>query len=128
MAVGVQVNIRRTVRYAWQRLTRGWDDSDMWSLDCSLAKLIAPRLRRFRDLDGGVFGGIPASYCDTGSDGMPVATEAARNRYRADLDKMIAAFEFAASKERWDEHRPEVYARHDEGIKLFAEHFWSLWT
>jgi len=37
-----------------QRLTRGWDDSDTWSLDVSVAKFLLPRLKRYRELRQGV--------------------------------------------------------------------------
>ena len=30
-----------------QRLTRGFDDTEMWSLDCTIAEFIAPRLKVF---------------------------------------------------------------------------------
>ncbi len=41
----------RAVRFWWQRRTRGWDDSVTWNLDQQLAAWLAPRLRRFRELD-----------------------------------------------------------------------------
>lgn len=37
----------------WQRRTRGWDDSETWNLDRSLAELILPRLKRFVELPSG---------------------------------------------------------------------------
>ena len=37
---------RRAVRHLYQRLTRGWDDSQTYSLDYSLGQIIAPRLSR----------------------------------------------------------------------------------
>lgn len=32
-----------------QRLTRGFDDTEMWSLDCTIAAFIAPRLKVFKE-------------------------------------------------------------------------------
>lgn len=37
----------RSLRYWWQRRTRGWDDSDLWDLAETTAKFMLPRLRRF---------------------------------------------------------------------------------
>ena len=44
---------KRDIQFLYQRLTRGWDDSDTWSLDYPIAKFIRPRLERFRDLKCG---------------------------------------------------------------------------
>ena len=42
--------IWRQVRFFFQRLFRGWDDSDTWSLDVSFYKWLKPRLERFVEL------------------------------------------------------------------------------
>lgn len=100
---------KRSVRFLYQRLTRGWDDSDTWSLDQPLAKLIAPRLRRFRE----IYNGHPTDL-----------TEA---EWNARLDKMIAAFEWYASDDRWGPNEFENLEKHQEGIDLFAKHYMQLW-
>lgn len=41
-------SIPRAIRFWFQRRTRGWDDSDLWSLDAATARFMLPRLRRFR--------------------------------------------------------------------------------
>lgn len=99
---------KRDVRFVWQRLTRGWDDGDTFSLDYSVAKVILPRLKRFRQL----------------TIGTPANLE--EKEWQEILDKMIASFEFAASEERWNAG-PEDYEKHNEGLDLFAKHYWSLW-
>lgn len=38
------------LRFWWQRRTRGWDDSELWSLDYTIAKFALPRLRGFRQI------------------------------------------------------------------------------
>lgn len=42
--------VRRAIRHWWQRRTRGWDDSDTWSLDAIVADFMLPRLRRLRKI------------------------------------------------------------------------------
>jgi hypothetical protein len=42
--------IQRPVVFFYQRLTRGWDDSETWNLDYTVAKLMAPRIRRYKEL------------------------------------------------------------------------------
>lgn len=91
---------KRTLKFFWQRCTRGWDDSETWSLDHSLGKLIAPRLKRLRDITIGV----PADMEE--------------QEWKEKLDKMIAAFEFAGSEERWTAP-PAEFKKHQEGLQLF---------
>lgn len=100
--------VGRSIRFWWQRLTRGWDDSDLWNLDNTLAKLILPRLRRFRD----VASGYPA---DLERDAQ----------WKTELAKMITAFETIADDERC--YSPQEQAWVQEGLDLFAKRFRSLW-
>lgn len=102
--------LRQTVRFWWQRRTRGWDDSELWNLDHSLAKLIAPRLRRFTKATGG-------HPCDS--------TE---EQWQADLEAMTAAFEWVASDGVWDIQTAEEHVRVQRGLDLFAKNFRSLWN
>ena len=41
---------KRSLRFWWQRGTRGWDDSETWGLDGTLARFILPRLQRFKEV------------------------------------------------------------------------------
>lgn len=103
--------LRRDVKFLWQRITRGFDDSETWSLDYSLAKLILPRLKRFRELD-------PCF----------IPTDMTHDEWNTILDKMIYAFEWAASDSRWyNECSEEESARVNEGLKLFAEYYFAMW-
>jgi hypothetical protein len=99
---------KRDVKFFWQRIARGWDDGDTLSLDHALGKLIAPRLKRFGD----VRAGHPCDMTD--------------EEWQQDIDKMVAAFEFAGSEKRWMASN-EDYEKHQEGIDLFAKHFFGLW-
>jgi hypothetical protein len=99
---------KRAIKFFWQRMTRGWDDRETWSLDHSLAKIILPRLKRFKQIT------------------IAVPCDLKEQEWNDKLDKMIAAFEFAASEDRWMA-KPEDYDKHNEGIKLFAEYYWALW-
>ena len=42
--------IKRELKYIWQKLTRGWSDKETWSLDVEFCKWILPRLKRFKKL------------------------------------------------------------------------------
>lgn len=39
------------IKRFFQRLFRGWDDSDTWSLDSTFFRWLAPRLQRFQELN-----------------------------------------------------------------------------
>jgi hypothetical protein len=99
---------KRTLRFFKQRRTRGWDDSETFSLDHSLAKVILPRLKRFRE--------------------VTIATPASldEKEWKEILDEMIETFEFIASEKYWNA-TSEDYERLSKGLDLFAKHYFGLW-
>jgi hypothetical protein len=99
----------KKIHYWWQRRTRGWDDTETYSLDYSLAKLIIPRLKRFKELKGGCPGDLTYEEWDQ------------------QLDKMIFAFEFLGSDERWGCYDEEIWDRVAQGLKLFYKRYMNLW-
>jgi len=99
----------RPLKHFVQRRVCGFDDSELWSLDHSLAKLILPRLKRFRKCAPGYPGCLSSE-----------------KEWEAILDKMIVAFEFAASEDYWT-YDTEPHAKLHEGLKLFEEYYTSLW-
>lgn len=90
--------------YKEQRLQRGFDDSETWSLDSTISRFIEPRLRAFREIRGG----YPGNMTSEEWDGI--------------LDKMILAFELI-NKDKTHEYEKEV----NEGLDLFRKHFFGLW-
>jgi hypothetical protein len=100
----------REPEYLKQRLKYGFDNSELWSLDSTIACFILPRLKRFRKIAVGT--GHPARY--------------EKNEWSNIVDKIIEAFEILASDDSYistDEQDKII----DEGLKLFAENFRSLW-
>ena len=99
----------RPLKHFVQRRIRGFDDSELWSLDHSLAKLILPRLKRFRKGSHGYPGCFNSweEWCDV-------------------LDEMIVAIEYVASENYWNMN-VEMDEKVSKGLKLFAEHYESLW-
>lgn len=104
-----------SIRFFYQRLTRGWDDSACWSLDDHLAPIILPRLKRFKELNVHAWPG-PENGVDTFEEWQEI------------LDKMIFAFEWDCDEDRkygrWDN---EEYERVKEGHMLFGKFFQCLW-
>lgn len=102
---------RRKIRFLWQRLTRGWDDSDTWSLDYQIAKFTLPRLKRFKEITNG----YPA--------------DSAEVEWSAIIDKMIFAMELIVKSDGGsflDETREDIDKMH-EGLELFGTYFRNLW-
>jgi hypothetical protein len=101
----------RSVRFLYQRLTRGWDDSVTWSLDIHLAGLILPRLKRFKELNTHAYpnGLTPESWAEI-------------------IDKMIYAFEFTMNEDKmFGKFNEAEYDRAKEGLQLFGQYFHALW-
>ena len=100
---------KRFVRLTYQKLTKGWSDEDTWSLDHSLAKLILPRLKRFREVT------------------IARPWDINEKEWYDILDQMIFGFEFYAAGKQWESPPKEDYERANNGIKLFAEYYPCLW-
>ena len=103
---------RRWWRLWYQRRTRGWDDSETWNLDHSIAVLLLPRLIRFKELNNG----HPGQF-------------SSMEEWNAVLDDVIYCFEFYAGggpydlngEEGWDKERAA------KGLKAFVEFYNDLW-
>lgn len=107
---------------------------DCINLDSTIANFILPRLRWFRDN----FVGAPMKDDGEGSPvlddrGMPVALT--EDEYREELDAMIRSFEIVAEgyyvgSDRIFESNEEIgefMDTYEEGMRLFARRFSSLW-
>jgi hypothetical protein len=104
--------IKSAIVWFFQRLTRGWDDRELWSLDCTLAKHALPRLRRFR----ATLHGHPG--------------EITHEEWESILDKMIWSMDYIAGDRQWghNDQWQEDEKRCDEGIALFGKYFRGLWN
>ncbi len=91
------------MRFFYQRQTRGWDDSETWSLDVEIAKWALPRLKRFREIDSG----HPADLTE--------------EEWGDILDSIISALECAVNEDVF------YSAESLRGFKLFGEYFSHLW-
>ena len=109
----------REVRFSKQRIKRGFDDSETWSLRDTIANFIIPRLERYTEI-------IMVSGCRSGWDGEP--DESGETRDEIDmLKKMLRAFELVTRDNGSFILTNEEYNEYEEGIKLFSEYFLSLW-
>ena len=99
---------RRWNDFRAQRLERGFDDSETWSLDSTIAKFILPRLIRFKEINAGYPGTVSEQEWDD------------------ILDRMILAFSLLASDAAFVTAK-EDQEKIDEGLALFAKWYQYLW-
>jgi hypothetical protein len=126
-------DVLRPIKFFFQRLTRGYDDSCTWSLDHHLAKLILPRLRMFREQPHG----CPTNMSDVAF--HPTVAEGEEDpemsAWNEKLDKMIYSFDYIASGRQWgydEAWTVEKEAAEDkkvaEGLELFGKYYRGLWN
>lgn len=97
---------QRWQEFVEQRLTRGFDDSETWSLFTTISKFILPRLKRFREI------------CT----GCPVMLT--EEKWYKILGEMIKGFELFTSDKFLDSAEEKIAKR---ALWLFYKHFEDLW-
>lgn len=100
---------KREPQFAYERKTKGYDRSELWSLDSTIAKFIAPRLRDFADDHCG----YPACFKD-------------EKEWDKILGKMATAFELLSS-DKFIFLTKEQNNQVEEGLDLFRKWFRNLW-
>lgn len=103
-------------------LTNDFFFEECWNLDATLSALILPRLIRFRDNHCGT----PGCLFEYDEKGNILNEEEGCQKWEKILDKMIWAFYLYISVGSlyWTEGQKQQI---NEGLKLFAEYFQSLW-
>ncbi len=106
--------IKRDIKHFYQRWTRGWDDTELWSLDYTIAKFTLPRLKEF-SIDPGCF---PCDdFCDT-----PEKWQEILNDMIFGLSFVIDDFDGSIDYVNYD------WERKSRGLKYFGEYFNALWN
>lgn len=99
--------VRRPIRHWIQRRTRGFDDSDTWSLDWTFIEWIVPRLKRLHEIQ---------KNCIERSE-----------EEIAEFEEMISLFERVMKDQRYFSWKKEVDEEVDRAMELFSKHFRSMW-
>jgi len=124
----MRYKIRHAIRwpkYAYQRVTRGFSDKDMWNADSHFARLYADMLMWY--VHKGM--SIPSRFVDNWTDHVEVAAE------RRDIEyyKYADIFRRYAKGGVWDaqEHVNELGGvldkDMDEALEWFRNHFYEFW-
>jgi hypothetical protein len=122
----------RQIKWAYQRVYRGWDDRASWSINYWLDGMMPSILMRLKETSHGIpikfFEGLPhdENY-NYGDDGDKVA----RELWNKELDKIIAGFVCSKKIDDWkyetDEEGEVLQKVFENGMKSFIEHYHSLW-
>lgn len=100
--------------YKKQRLERGFDDSEMWSLDCTIAEFITPRLRVFKE-HAKQIGDHP--YSITAEEWQEI------------LSQIIEGFALYPDHFHWPyEDSDANWKKVDKALELFHKWFFNLWN
>jgi len=123
--------IGRSFKHFWHRLTKGFDETDMWELHYHLADLIQPRLKFFIQSKRH---GYPK--CFNSQDQF--TDDEAFELWNKTLGEMLEAFDLLL-KIREEEHSlketvpinleqaKKDHEKIQHGLKLFGKYFTDLW-
>ena len=112
----------REVKFGFQRMFRGYDDTAYWGLDTYLAEMLVPIMRWYRDNDRHMM------YKKIGKTERGT-TYYTKKEQREIYNKIIFSFN---SVDRGNKYmKVETVGdikRVEEGLHLFAKHFRGFWT
>ena len=100
-------NDSREKQYRIQRIKRGFDHSELWSLDYTIASFIYPRLKEFIKHDHGT----RSNFKD-----------------KIEQDKIYKKILLAFKLIKINCCNSKKQKKIDKGLKLFSKYFRSLWT
>jgi hypothetical protein len=125
------------VRYAWQRVFRGWDDTVCWSIDGYLADMIPQWMRRMQKV---AHGWTMDLYTDEEieiiSNGGQVSEEREKalfQEWKNILEEIAVGFEAYRETDEneytsiWYKGQEERLAKFEKGFDLFRKYFRNLW-
>lgn len=102
-------NDKREEKFKKQRIKRGFDDSETWSLRDTIGNFILPRLKRFKKVSQAHPGNM------THEEWMEI------------LNKMIKSFKLLTKDNGSFTLNKKEEKEFNEGMKLFNDHFLNLW-
>lgn len=119
------VSEEKREEYRKEREERGFDSTELWNLEYTLASYILPRLKAFRkDADDNI--GYPCAIYDDDD-----FHEDGHEKWLGILDKMIESFQMVVDNVEeleWVYEDNVKFKTFSEGMHLFAKYFLNLWT
>lgn len=100
--------------YKKQRLERGFDDSELWSLDCTIAEFIAPRIKAFKEAAAQI-GDHPFNVTE--------------QEWQTILEEMVEGFEIYPEHFHWAAEESENnWKKVHKALSHFHKYFFTLWN
>jgi hypothetical protein len=106
------------LRMAWQRATRGYDDSMLWGLDYALAKLTVAGVQAMRKWQNG----YPNEFSDP-----PIGGGGGWEAWDDILRRIEEGFQAWLDEDGWFNGKPEQEVKFRDGMDLYAYWFSALW-
>lgn len=124
--------IGHQIKWAWQRVFRGWDDRVIWDIGTYLSRNMPIWIERLKDDKQGIpidmFDGLPH---DENYGYSPEDTEVALKRWDDVLTKIGVGFVTANLIGDYHLYNTDDYDAamkiYNEGMDAFRDHFFSLW-
>jgi len=107
----------RQAEWKKQREERGFDSTELWNLDVTIARFIVPRLKLFVESEAGVPGYI---------DPHNKLKDKGRSKWKKILKEMLEGFEIIADDESL--YDPIRSKKAEKAVKLLAKHYFALWN
>ena len=120
------------LKWAYQRVVRGWDDRASWSLDYWMTENVLEILKVLKKNKHGIpspmFDGLPYEDEETYSY-SDESYKIAEERWNVEIDKMIAGFEAAKKMQEWENINKykQLEKTFQEGMASFVKYYFNLW-
>ena len=122
----------RQIKWAWQRVFKGYDDRATWSIDSYLSVLISKLVLELKENNIGIpykmyKGMTPVDECCNYSE---EDNKTASDKWQEVLSKISKGFKGYTEIDTADYNSPEeilLEAQFSEGFELFRKHFPDLW-
>jgi len=128
-------HIGYVIKYAWQRVFRGWDDTAVWDVNSYLNKLIPQLIKRLKEVGHGYPMEMYEGMTPIDEGGWEYSKEddkLAVQKWDDILQDIIDGFEAAKEideKNLWnkDPEYTELNDKFEKGFNLFRKYYFNLW-
>lgn len=138
-------SIPSELNWFWQRRTRGFDDRDIWGLDCAITEFVYPRLKYFNTWQKEHGVGTPADFANNPAEWLEVLNKmekAFENMARDNFSCGFGVDDFHSVPSKADFKEPLDYEQAlkewhrvsdrrnkeiEEGLALFGKYYQGLW-
>lgn len=120
------VTKEKAEKYEKQRKENGFDETELWNLDYTIAAYVLPRLKAFKE-DVKDMVGVPSSLVEN-PNGTDEEYEKYHDKWLEIIQQMIDSFQMIVDDDddwKWSKDGREKV---QHGLDLFAKYYLALWT